>query len=103
METWAIAAWAWTCCEESGHASKQRDGREGIDSLSDRLEPVFPRTNMAGGRRPLPIWGEEGIEVAGAGGGVNRAVAEASRLPNGHRASIEDHGVILYIQMPERR
>lgn len=69
METWAIAGWAWTCSEASGHATHARDGRDGMSGgLAERLGMQQMRLgngNVMIGRRSLQPW----VEGVGGGGG----------------------------------
>lgn len=63
MERWEVYAWDSTCCEASGNAPKQRDGREETIALWDR-------TGVAG----------------------HRAVVETTRINNRNRGYVTDIG-----------
>lgn len=87
METWAIAGWAWTCGEASGHASKAPDARDGVVGLADRVNSQMGMSAM--GRRSLPVLNEERLDA----GALHRAsIADVSRVGHIQRASLQERG-----------
>lgn len=83
METWAIAGWAWTCSEASGHAAKIRDGREGLPERTG----VDARLTAAG-RRSLPVWNEGQPDAATL---VRAGVSDPSRQVMAQRTSLQEN------------
>lgn len=80
METWAIAGWAWTCGEASGHATHARDGRDAISMGLPMQQMRLGNANVMIARRSLQPW----VEGLGGGGtlgsmtGVGSAVGDSS-------------------------
>lgn len=58
METWAIAGWAWTCSEASGHAPPSEGAKHGLVGIAEAVTPP-PRGGGAAGRRSLPVWNSQ--------------------------------------------
>lgn len=79
METWAIAGWAWTCSEASGHASHTHDIPDGMGiGVVERLgmQTLRPGNgNLVSGRRSLQSW-VEGERVLGTGTFITGTGAE---------------------------
>lgn len=55
METWAIAGWAWTCSEASGHGPQVEGVGQGLIGLAESASPLT-RGGAAGRRSLPPAW-----------------------------------------------
>lgn len=94
METWAIAGWAYTCSEASGHAGMTRadaQGAVGGTGFGDRMN-AHSRVGAVTSRRSLPERNEEmyGVDASTVGGIQQRAsVGETSRMMRAQRSSLQ--------------
>lgn len=87
METWAIAAWAWTCSEASGHGPRIPDGRDGMIGLADQLHTHMGMSAL--GRRSLPVLNEENLDT----GLLQRpSLADVNRMGHVQQVPLQEHG-----------
>lgn len=105
METWAIAGWAWTCGEASGHATYVRDPRDGMNmGLAERLSlqqstitngngTAGYRTSQSAHTQPGPVGGGGDMGFATDAVGMDSSTAVASAVAAVTAAALEMRSV----------